>query len=218
MLERGSNNTKIAIEMSKYAEEVGVNGLLIVTPYYNKCSQEGLYESYYEIAKNVSIPIILYNVPSRTGVNIEPETVLKLSKIKNIIGIKEASSNISQIAKILDLVDDDFYVYSGNDDQTLPILALGGKGVISVAANIIPNKIHEMCNLFFEGNLNSAKTIFFDYLELMNNMFIDVNPIPIKEAMNLLGFDVGSFRLPLNNTTAEKKEIISNSIKKLKEA
>lgn len=214
----GSNNIAAAVEMSKFAESAGVDGLLIVTPYYNKCSQNGLYDSYKTISDSVNIPIILYNVPSRTGVNIEVSTVLKLSKLKNIVGIKEASGNISQVAKIIDMVDDDFSVYSGNDDQILPILALGGKGVISVAANIIPNEIHKICDLFFKGNIDNSREIFFKYLGFMNSLFIDVNPIPVKEAMNLLGFNVGKFRLPLSNTSKEKKEIINTYIKKIKEA
>lgn len=214
----GSNNIAAAVEMSKFAESAGVDGLLIVTPYYNKCSQNGLYDSYKTISDSVNIPIILYNVPSRTGVNIEVSTVLKLSKLKNIVGIKEASGNISQVAKIIDMVDDDFSVYSGNDDQILPILALGGKGVISVAANIIPNEIHKICDLFFKGNIDNSREIFFKYLGFMNSLFIDVNPIPVKEAMNLLGFNVGKFRLPLSNTSKEKKEIINTYIEKIKEA
>lgn len=214
----GSNNIAAAVEMSKFAESAGVDGLLIVTPYYNKCSQDGLYDSYKTISDSVNIPIILYNVPSRTGVNIEPNTVFKLSKLKNIVGIKEASGNISQVAKIIDMVDDDFSVYSGNDDQILPILSLGGKGVISVAANIIPNEIHNICDLFFKGEVDGSRRLFLKYLDFMNTLFIDVNPIPVKEAMNLLGFNVGKFRLPLSNTSKENKEIINTYIEKIKEA
>lgn len=209
----GSNSTKTAIEMSKFAQDVGCDGLLIVTPYYNKCSQEGLYKHYKEISNNVSIPIILYNVPSRTGVNITPETVLRLSRIKNICGIKEASGNISQVAKIISLVNNEFFVYSGNDDQTLPILSLGGMGVISVAANIYPQKMHDLCYNYFDNNVKKARKIQFELLKVMEKLFIDVNPIPIKEVMNILGFNVGDVRLPLCKMSKEKIEELSTVIK-----
>lgn len=209
----GSNSTKTAIEMSKFAQGAGCDGLLIVTPYYNKCSQEGLYKHYKEISNNVSIPIILYNVPSRTGVNITPETVLRLSRIKNICGIKEASGNISQVAKIISLVNNEFFVYSGNDDQTLPILSLGGMGVISVAANIYPQKMHDLCYNYFDNNVKKARKIQFELLKIMEKLFIDVNPIPIKEVMNILGFNVGDVRLPLCKMSKEKIEELSTVIK-----
>lgn len=209
----GSNSTKTAIEMSKFAQDVGCDGLLIVTPYYNKCSQEGLYKHYKEISNNVSIPIILYNVPSRTGVNITPETVLRLSRIKDICGIKEASGNISQVAKIISLVNNEFFVYSGNDDQTLPILSLGGMGVISVAANIYPQKMHDLCYNYFDNNVKKARKIQFELLKVMEKLFIDVNPIPIKEVMNILGFNVGDVRLPLCKMSKEKIEELSTVIK-----
>ena len=209
----GSNSTKTAIEMSKFAQDVGCDGLLIVTPYYNKCSQEGLYKHYKEISNNVSIPIILYNVPSRTGVNITPETVLRLSRIKNICGIKEASGNISQVAKIISLVNNEFFVYSGNDDQTLPILSLGGMGVISVAANIYPQKMHDLCYNYFDNNVKKARKMQFELLKVMEKLFIDVNPIPIKEVMNILGFNVGDVRLPLCKMSKEKIEELSTVIK-----
>lgn len=210
----GSNNTEHAVELSKYAMSVGVDGLLIVTPYYNKCSQEGLIKHYEYIASNVDIPIILYNVPSRTGVNIKPETVLKLSSIKNIVGIKEASGEISQISKIISLVKKDFCVYSGNDDQTLPILALGGVGVISVFANIFPDKMHDLCYYFFDNKVDMAKKIHYEYLDLMEKLFIDVNPIPVKEAMNIMKFDVGRYRLPLSKMNDENIKILKKSLKK----
>ena len=213
----GSNNTTSAIEMSKFAQKVGADGLLVVTPYYNKCTDDGLYMHYKEIANSVDVPIILYNVPSRTGVNIKPETILKLSKINNICGIKEASGDISRIAKICSIVPDNFFVYSGNDDQTLPILALGGKGVISVIANIFPSDIHDMCYKYFNLQLEEARKIQLKYLELMNNLFIEVNPVPIKEAMNYLDFDVGKVRLPLSNMKAENLKLLKKSILKLYE-
>lgn len=213
----GSNNTSDAIEMSKFAESVGVDGLLIVTPYYNKCNDEGLYLHYKKIAENVSIPIILYNVPSRTGVNIKPEIVLKLSNIKNICGIKEASSDISQITKLASILPEDFYIYSGNDDQILPILALGGKGVISVIANIFPNDIHNLCYSYFTLDTKKARMLQFKYLELIKNLFIEVNPIPIKEAMNYLDFEVGPCRLPLGSMSLENSNKLKKSILKLYE-
>lgn len=201
--------------MSKFSADAGADGLLVVTPYYNKCSQEGLYLHYKKIAESVSVPIILYNVPSRTGVNIKPETVLRLSKLSNICAIKEASGNISQVCKIASLVSDDFYIYSGNDDQTLPILSLGGKGVISVIANIFPSEIHDLCFNYFDSNYEDARNLQFKYLELIENLFSDVNPIPIKEAMNYLDFDVGPVRLPLSDMSNEKAGALKKSILKL---
>lgn len=213
----GSNNTESAVEMTKYAEKCGVDGVLVVTPYYNKCSQDGLYLHYKKIADNTSIPLILYNVPSRTGVNILPETVLRLSKIKNIQAIKEASSDISQIVKLASILPNNFYIYSGNDDQILPILSVGGKGVISVAANIFPNEIHNLCYSYFDDDISKAQEIQFKYLKLIKNLFSDVNPIPIKEAMNYLDFDVGPTRLPLSHMDREKSNQLKRSILKLYE-
>src|SRR5574344_1035990 len=173
----GSNNTKIAIQKSQIAQSLGADGLLIVTPYYNKCTQDGLYMHYKKINDSVSIPIILYNVPSRTGMNILPETVLKLSKFKNICSIKEASVNISQISKIISIVPNDFYVYSGNDDQVVPIMSLGGKGVISVFANVCPKESHDLTEAMLQGNMKKGAELQLKYLELMNDLFMDVNPI-----------------------------------------
>ena len=209
----GSNNTKKAIELSKYAESVGADGLLIVTPYYNKTTQNGLIEHYHAIAKEVSLPIILYNVPSRTGLNIEPETCLELSKIDNIVAIKEASSNISQIAKIASLCKDNLYIYSGNDDQIVPILSLGGIGVISVLSNIKPKFVHDMIYDYLNGNIESAKEKQLKSLSLINMLFSEVNPIPIKEALNILGFNYGIPRLPLIKLSNSKKEKLENIIK-----
>lgn len=208
----GSNNTNIAIEMSKHAEIIGADGLLVVTPYYNKCTQDGLYKHYEKIANSTKLPIILYNVPSRTAVNISVDTVIKLSKIDNIVGIKEASGDISQISQILSKVDNDFAVYSGNDDQILPILSLGGSGVISVLANIYPKEVHDLCYSYFDGNLETAKKIQFKYLDLIKSLFIEVNPIPIKEAMNILKFDVGTYRLPLCKITNKNKKILEKNL------
>lgn len=193
----GSNNTLSAIEMSKIAEKLGADGLLVVTPYYNKTTQNGLIEHYKSISNSVSIPIILYNVPSRTGMNISPETCLELSKIKNIVGIKEASGNISQITKIASLCGDNLPIYSGNDDQILPILSLCGQGVISVLSNINPSLTLDITNSFFAGNLADSLKYQLKALPIINALFEETNPIPVKEALNLLGFNFGEPRLPL---------------------
>ena len=212
----GSNNTSEAVKLSKNAQSLDVDGLLIVTPYYNKCNKDGLYMHYKTIANNVTIPIILYNVPSRTGVNIDIDTLIKLSKIPNIVGIKEASGNISQVAEIFTKVHKDFLVYSGNDDQILPILSLGGSGVISVLANIYPKETHELCLNFFENNIFKSRKIQLKYFEIIKKLFIEVNPVPIKEALNYIGFNVGKTRLPLGNMSKENKEKLISIIKKLK--
>lgn len=209
----GGNNTAYAIELSMYAQQVGVDGLLLVTPYYNKTTQRGLIEHYKAIAKSVTIPIILYNVPSRTGMNISVDTYVELSKIENIVATKEASGDISQIAKISQKCGDNLYIYSGNDDQILPILSLGGIGVISVLANIKPYETNQICEEFFNGNTNKSKQIQIEYLELINNLFIETNPIPIKQALNELGFNVGQCRLPLYTMSDKNIELLKNSLK-----
>lgn len=201
----GSNNTEHALKMSKKAAELGVDALLIVTPYYNKTSQKGLIEHYTYIANRVELPIILYNVPSRTGVNILPETYLELSKISNIVATKEANGDLSAIAKTISLCRDNLAVYSGNDDQILPILSLGGLGVISVFANICPLKCHEINHKYFNGENDYAMRLFLDSIELMNSLFCDVNPIPVKEAMNQIGFNCGKCRLPLVELSDKNK-------------
>ena len=202
----GGNNTKEAIEMSQYAESVGANGLLLVTPYYNKTTQEGLIAHYSVIAQSVSIPIILYNVPSRTGVNILPETCLALSKIPNIVAIKEASGNISQVAKIAALCKEDLAIYSGNDDQIIPILSLGGLGVISVLSNIEPKFTHQMVIDFLNGNTKAAKEAQLKCLPLVDALFCEVNPIPVKAALCMKGYDFGIPRLPLIEMSNKGKE------------
>lgn len=212
----GSNNTKEAVEMSKYAESVGVDGVLVVTPYYNKTTQKGLVAHYTEIAKSISIPIILYNVPSRTGVNILPETCLELSKIENIVAIKEASGNISQVAKIAKLCGEDLTIYSGNDDQIIPILSLGGKGVISVLSNVMPKYTHDMVKKYLNGQVKEACRMQLDVLDLINSLFCEVNPIPVKYALNLIGYDYGVPRLPLIELSDENKDIIRNTIERHK--
>ena len=212
----GSNNTSSAIEMSKYAESVGADGLLIVTPYYNKATQDGLIAHYEAIAKSVDVPIIVYSVPSRTGVNILPETCLKFSKIPNIVAIKEASGNLSQIANIANLCKDELIIYSGNDDQTLPILSLGGLGVISVLSNIAPKQTSKMVHDFIDGNIEEARKFQLDSIPLINALFSEVNPIPVKEALNIMGYDFGVPRLPLTKLTEKNREILINEMKKMK--
>lgn len=212
----GGNNTKEVIKLSEYAEESGVDGLLLVTPYYNKTTQAGLIAHYTEIASNVSLPIILYNVPSRTGVNIEPETCLALSKIPNIVGIKEASGNISQVAKISHLCGDNLWIYSGNDDQTLPILSLGGIGVISVLSNIMPKFVHNMVFDYLSGNFTLSKDSQIRITPLIDYLFSEVNPIPIKAALNKMGYNVGSPRLPLIPMSESRQNLLEQEMKKFK--
>lgn len=211
----GSNSTYHAIELSKYAESLNADGLLVVTPYYNKTTQNGLIAHYKAIAESTSLPIILYSVPSRTGVNINPETCFELSKIPNIVAIKEASGNISQVAKIASLCKDNLHIYSGNDDQIIPILSLGGIGVISVLSNVIPKYTHDMVNLFLKGNINKALQMQLDSLELINSLFCEVNPIPVKYALNLLGYNFGIPRLPLIELSDSNKNILKESMKKM---
>ena len=193
----GSNNTLSSIEMSKYAESVGVDGLLVITPYYNKTNSRGLIKHFEAINNSVNTPIILYNVPSRTGVNITPENLKELSTLSNVVAIKEASGNISQVVKMKALCGDKIDIYSGNDDQAIPILSLGGKGVISVLANIIPNAVHTMIKSYLNGDVKKALDLQLENLKLSNTLFIETNPIPIKTALNLIGKDVGPLRLPL---------------------
>lgn len=211
----GSNNTLATIEMSILAEELGADGLLIVTPYYNKTTQNGLIEHYKAIANSVNIPIILYNVPSRTGMNILPETCFELSKIDNIVGIKEASGNISQVAKIAKLCGNDFSIYSGNDDQILPILSLGGKGVISVLSNIKPKLTCKIVNSFFENNTATSRNEQLNALPLINALFAETNPIPIKYAINCIGYDFGTPRLPLVECSSNLKSTIEKFLNEI---
>ena len=210
----GSNETYFATELSVFAEEAGADALLLVTPYYNKTSQEGLITHYNYIADRVNIPIILYSVPSRTGLNITPETCKKLSEHKNIVAIKEASGNISQIAKIAELCGDDLQIYSGNDDQIVPIMSLGAKGVISVLSNVCPKETHDICQEFLDGNIEKARELQLKYLELINDLFCEVNPTPVKEAMNMMGMEVGECRLPLVRPTESNRNKLYNSLKK----
>jgi len=208
----GGNCTKSAIEMSKYAQSVGADAVLVVTPYYNKTTQEGLIAHYKAIADAITIPVVLYNVPSRTGLNITPATCLELSKIDNIVAIKEASGNISQIAEIANLCRDNLSIYSGNDDQILPILSLGGIGVISVLSNVIPKDVHNMVENFLNGNIKEATKLQLDTLDLTSALFSEVNPIPVKSACNMMGFNVGIPRLPLIEMSESGKEKLKNEM------
>ena len=210
----GSNNTLQAIKMSKYAEEAGADGLLIVTPYYNKTTQDGLIAHYKAIADSVDLPIILYNVPSRTGVNILPETCYKLSQIDNIVGIKEASGDISQVAKIANLCGENFSIYSGNDDQVIPILSLGGKGVISVLSNVMPEYTVEMVNSYLNGYTVQAGRMQVEAIDMINALFCEVNPIPVKYVLNKMGYDFGKPRLPLVELSDSSKEKVDKVLKK----
>ena len=211
----GGNNTKQVIEYSKKIETLGVDGLLIVTPYYNKCTQNGLIEHYKEIAKNVSLPIILYNVPSRTGVNIAPKTCFELSKIENIVAIKEASGNLSQVAEIAHLCGDNLSIYSGNDDQILPVLSLGGIGVISVLSNVMPEYTHNMVQSFLDGNITTAVQMQLNAIPLIHALFSEVNPIPVKAALNILGYQFGNPRLPLTPMSKDKEKVLKDELLKL---
>ncbi|MBQ9942165.1 MAG: 4-hydroxy-tetrahydrodipicolinate synthase [Christensenellaceae bacterium] len=198
----GGNNTQAAIAESKFAQTIGADALLVVTPYYNKCSQEGLMRHYLAIADAVDIPIIVYNVPGRTGVNIAPATLAKLAEHQNIAAIKEASGNISQIAEMARLTQGKMDIYSGNDDQIIPLMSLGGKGVISVLSNIVPSVVHEMTTAYLNGDVKKACQMQLDYNPLANALFTDVNPIPVKTALNMMGFAAGPLRLPLCEMSA----------------
>lgn len=202
----GSNCTAHAVRMSRKAQSLGASGLLLVTPYYNKASQKGLVEHFHAVGDSVDIPIIIYNVPTRTGVNVEPETYLKLSEHPNIQAIKEANASISHVAKVAALCGDRLDIYSGNDDMTVPIMALGGKGVISVLANIMPFEMHMMCQHFFDGEIAKSKDMQLELLKIMNAMFMDVNPMPVKTAMAMLGLCGENFRLPMTRLDETKRE------------
>ena len=210
----GSNATHTAIELSKEAEAAGVDGLLIVTPYYNKCTQAGLAAHYTAIAKEVKTPIIMYSVASRTGVNIAPETVASLVKnVDNIVGVKEASGNISQIAKIMNLTDGNIDLYSGNDDQIVPIMSLGGIGVTSVLANVAPKETHDICAKYFAGDVKGSAALQLKALPLVDALFSEVNPIPVKKAMQLMGHEVGPLRMPLTELTEGNTEKLAKAMK-----
>lgn len=210
----GSNCTRTAIELSKEAVSYGADGLLLVTPYYNKATQQGLIQHYTAIADEAKAPIIMYSVASRTGCNIEPATVAELVKnVDNIVGIKEASGNISQAAKIMQLTDGKVDLYSGNDDQIVPILSLGGKGVISVLSNVAPKETHDICARFFEGDVKGSLELQLKSIPLVEQLFSEVNPIPVKKAMNLMGMEVGGLRMPLTELTKANEENLARAMK-----
>jgi 4-hydroxy-tetrahydrodipicolinate synthase len=208
----GSNDTAHAVFMSKELEEKGADGLLLVTPYYNKCTQKGLIQHYTKIADSVNIPIILYSVAGRTGVNISPSTVFELAKHPNIVGIKEASGNISQVVEIAKCVSDDFALYSGNDDMIVPLLSVGGSGVISTVSNVIPRDTHDMVMKYLEGNVKAAGKLQLDMKHLIDALFIEVNPIPVKAALNLMGMIELEYRLPLCPPDEKSMEIIRKEL------
>lgn len=212
----GSNNTNHAKNLTMRAKEIGADACLVVTPYYNKTTQQGLIEHYAEISK-VGLPIIIYNVPSRTGLNILPDTYKNLLQLENIVAVKEASGNISQVAEISMLTQNEknFSLYSGNDDQIVPTLSLGGDGVISVLANIFPKQVHDMCQKYFSGDVKESLNLQLKFIPLIKNLFCEVNPIPIKAAMNIMGFEVGECRLPLTKMSNENYKNLAESLKQL---
>jgi len=210
----GSNSTDTAIYLSKEAEAAGADALLLVTPYYNKATQGGLYVHFKDTADAVNIPCILYNVPSRTGCNILPETAVKLARdVKNIVAIKEATGNISQIAKLIQLADGCIDVYSGNDDQIVPIMSLGGLGVISVLSNVAPKQTHDMCQACLDGDFKKAAKMQLEALPLIDSLFSEVNPIPVKKALNLMGFEAGPLRKPLTEMEEAHAKILEENMK-----
>lgn len=208
----GTNDTQHCINLSQGAEKLGADALLLVTPYYNKTTQRGLIAHYTKIANSVKLPIILYNVPSRTGLNIAPETLKELSKVENIVAVKEASGNISQVAKIAQLCGDDMTIYSGNDDQIVPILSLGGKGVISVLSNVAPKQTHDMVASYLAGDVATACKLQLEAIELVDALFVEVNPIPVKAAMNMLGYNAGGLRMPLCEISDANREVLKKAM------
>lgn len=209
----GSNCTETAVYLSKEAASYGVDALLQVTPYYNKATQKGLYQHFKAVADAVDVPVILYNVPSRTGCNIEPETVVKLcTEVENIVGVKEASGNISQVAKLMSLAKGKVDLYSGNDDQIVPLLSLGGKGVISVLSNVAPRQTHEICEKFFAGDVAGSCQEQLRAINLVKALFCEVNPIPVKMALNLMGKEVGGLRAPLTEMEPEHAKVLKQAM------
>lgn len=211
----GSNCTATAIDLSKQAEEAGAEGVLLVTPYYNKATQGGLIRHFEAVAGAISLPCILYNVPSRTGVTIQPETMAYLYQhVENIVGVKDATGNISMITKLMSLVDENFLLYSGDDDQIVPLLSVGGSGVISVLSNVAPHETHEICRKWFDGDIKGAREAQFKAYPLIKALFAEVNPIPVKAALNLMGKNVGSLRLPLTEATDSTKALLKDEMTK----
>lgn len=211
----GSNCTETAVYLSQEAAKYGADALLVVTPYYNKATQKGLIKHFTTVANSVDVPIIMYNVPSRTGCNIMPATAVTLAKeVKNIVGIKEASGNIAQVAKLMSLADGCLDVYSGNDDQIVPLLSLGGKGVISVLSNVAPKQTHDICQAFFDGNTALAAKLQLEAIPMCDALFCEVNPIPVKTAVNLMGMNVGGLRGPLSPMEEENVPKLEAAMKK----
>ncbi|MEE0452018.1 4-hydroxy-tetrahydrodipicolinate synthase [Peptacetobacter sp.] len=208
----GSNNTMHSVELSQKAEALGVDGLLIITPYYNKANKSGLKKHFVTIAESVNIPIILYNVPGRTCMNISPALIAELAQVPNIVAVKEASGDLGQVAEIASLVPEDFAIYSGNDDSIVPLLSLGGHGVISVLANVCPRETHDLVEKYLNGDVEGSRKIQLDLDALIAALFIEVNPIPVKTAMNLLGFEVGDLRLPLDNMDPANLEVLKKEL------
>ncbi len=209
----GSNCTKTAVYLSTEAEKYGVDGLLLVTPYYNKATQNGLYEHFKTVADSVKLPIILYNVPGRTGCNIMPETVVRLcTEVSNIVAIKEASGNIGQVVKLMALANGKVDLYSGNDDQVVPLMSLGGKGVISVLSNVAPRQMHDICQKFFDGDVEGSMKEQLRAIELCNALFCEVNPIPVKTALNLMGKEVGPLHMPLSKMEPANVEKLKSAM------
>lgn len=211
----GSNCTATAIDLSKQAEEAGAEGVLLVTPYYNKATQGGLIQHYEAVAGAISLPCILYNVPSRTGVTIQPETMAYLYQhVENIVGVKDATGNISMITKLMSLVEENFLLYSGDDDQIVPLLSVGASGVISVLSNVAPRQTHEICQKWFDGDIKGAREAQFKAYPLIKALFAEVNPIPVKAALNLMGKNVGSLRLPMTEATDSTKALLKDEMTK----
>lgn len=208
----GSNNTMHSVELSQKAEALGVDGLLIITPYYNKANKSGLKKHFITIAESVNIPIILYNVPGRTCMNISPALIAELAQVPNIVAVKEASGDLGQVAEIASLVPENFAIYSGNDDSIVPLLSLGGHGVISVLANVCPRETHDLVEKYLNGDVEGSRKIQLDLDALIAALFIEVNPIPVKTAMNLLGFEVGDLRLPLDNMDPANLEVLKKEL------
>lgn len=210
----GSNDTRYAVELSQTLQSLGADALLMITPYYNKTSQAGFVKHFTYVADRVNLPIILYNIPSRTGCNIKPETYFELSKHPNIVGTKEANGDLAAAAKTLKLCGDNLSMYSGEDNLTLPILSIGGKGVISTSANVIPKQMSNICKQYFQGNIEASRSEFLKYLELMDALFVDVNPMPVKSALNMAGWNCGECRLPLTALSKENTDLLHSVMEK----
>ena len=210
----GSNCTREAVYMSQKAEEAGADGVLLVTPYYNKATQNGLIAHFTTIAEAIKIPALLYHIPGRTGVTMKPETIVSLCKnVPNIVGVKEASGNFSSIVTMMNMADGCIDVYSGNDDQIVPLLSMGGKGVISVLSNVAPKQTHDICQKFFDGDVKGSLQMQLDAIPLVSALFSEVNPIPVKAAMNMMGKEVGPLRLPLTEMEDAHKEVLKQAMK-----